>query len=432
MIALTPHPARDQLTAEAHSRPSADLALPVLVSCLVMHSGEEGGAADRAHLLQLCRKLGVPEPGEGARRHQIGAGGLTLVWERHTEFSSYTLIVAQNAEQPLSWRAALDSAPEEWLSGLPGELLVAVHLAVRPRSSDGAQTAVVRRAFGHGELLVSEVQGGEATLAADFRPDGEGFVRMLLFDADDSEQRRGRLVQKLLEMETYRIAALLGFAVARATGAELRQLEERVTEISEELAEPADVARDRDLLDQLSAAAGKAEALRTRTAYRYAATQAYWRIVEERIESLRERRSPGNPSIAGFMERRLAPAYRTCMAADARQNALTDQIARATRLLATRVDVKVSEQNAQLLASMDRRARLQLRLQETVEGLSIVAITYYGVGLIGYLATGLGELGLKLDKGLVTAAAIPLVALAVYQGVRRVRRRLAREEESNP
>ncbi len=430
MITLTPHPARDRLIAEAHSRPSADLSVPVQVSCLVMLSDENGGAADHAHLLRLCRKLGVSEPGDAARRHQIEAGRLTLVWERHTEFSSYTLITAQGPDQPLSWRDAIEATPEDWLVDLPGRLLVAVHIAVRPRTSEAADQAAIRNVFGQSEVLVSELQGGSATIAADFRPDGEGFVRMLLFDSDQSERRRGLLVQRLLEIETYRIAALLGFATARATADALRQLEESVTEISDELAEPADVARDRDLLDQLSASAGKAEALRTRTSYRYAATQAYWRIVQERIDSLREERAPGGSSIAGFMERRLAPAYRTCMAADARQNALTDQIARATRLLATRVDVKVSEQNAELLASMNRRAKLQLRLQETVEGLSIVAITYYGVSLIHYLAAGLADFGIKLNKGLVTAVAIPLVALAVFAGVRRVRRRLAQEEDA--
>ncbi len=427
-IDLPAHPWRDALVAEAHARPSPELSLPALVSRLVLLSGEAGGSQDREHLLALCRALGLPEPGESARRHQVDAGSLTIVWERHTEFSTYTFARAQSADQPLAWHAAIDAAPKWWCSTLPGELLGAVHVALRPQVAGGAERGLYRDAFGQDEVVESSLQEGTASVAADFRLDGDGFVRMLLFDSESNAQHRGRLVQTLLEIETYRMAALLGFALARETGGDLHRLEAGIAELSQKLAAPADVAQDRDLLQRLTTIAGEAEALRTRTAYRYAATQAYWRIVTERIETLREEPPPGALGIAAFVERRLAPAFRTCMAADRRQNALTDQIARATRLLATRVDVKVSEQNAELLVSMNRRAKLQLRLQETVEGLSVVAITYYAVGLVGYVVQGLNKLGLGLDKTVATMVAVPLVALAVALGVRRLRQRLAKHD----
>ncbi len=428
-IDLTPHPWRDQLIAEAHARPPAALSQPALVSRLVMHSGERGVAEDRAHLLELCRSLGVSEPSETARRHRVDTGSLTIVWERHTEFSTYTLVRAQSDEQPVQWRAAVDAAPKWWRSGLPGALLAAVHVAVRRQENGGPGRRLYRDAFGQDKVIESGLMDGIASVAADFRPDGDGFVRMFLFDNAVTPIRRGRMVQTLLEIETYRMAALLGFAQARETGGDLRRLEEAIAALSDGLSAPADVSHDRDLLQQLTTIAGEAEALRTQTAYRYAATQAYWRIVMERIEVLQEKPPDAGIGISGFIERRLAPAYRTCLAADARQNALTDHIARATRLLATRVEVKVSEQNAELLLSMDRRAKLQLRLQETVEGLSVVAITYYGVGLVGYLAAGLNGLGLKLDKSLITLAAVPVIALAVGLGVRRLRRRLTRDQD---
>ncbi|GAB5467980.1 MAG: DUF3422 family protein [Rhodospirillales bacterium] len=424
---LPPHPARDSLIAEAHARPSANLPLPAIVSRLVMMSGEDGAAADFAHLLELCRSLGAAEPGPDARRHQIDAGGITLVWERHTEFTTYTFSRAQSAEQPLAWRAALEAIPDRWLSNLPGELLAALHVAVRPQGPERIDRGLFRAAFGQDEVVVSDLYAGAAAVATDFRPDGEGFVRLLVFDAAGSDLQRGRLVQNLVEVETYRLAALLGFALARSIGGDLHRLEGALAALSEELTGPADVARNRDLLQRLTTIAGQAEALRTRTAYRFAATQAYWRIVVDRIDTLQEEPLPGEQGIANFMERRLAPAFRTCEAADRRQQALAEQIARATRLLATRVDVRVAEQNAELLQSMDRRAKLQLRLQETVEGLSVVAITYYAVGLVGYLTPVLAKLGIAVDPDLVTAAAVPVVALAVALGVRQVHRRLARE-----
>ncbi|MEQ8651941.1 MAG: DUF3422 domain-containing protein [Kiloniellales bacterium] len=427
-IDLHPHPWRDQLVAEAHARPPATLTQPALISRLVMESGERGEEKDHDHLVALCRSLGVPEPSATARRHKVDAGGLTIVWERHTEFSTYTLMRAQSADRAVQWRAAVDAAPKWWRTDLPGRLLAAVHVAVRRQENGGPERSLYRDAFGKDRVIESSLTGGTASVAADFRPDGDGFVRMLVFDNETSEIKRGRLVQTLLEIETYRMAALLGFAQARETGGDLRRLEDAIVTLSEGLSAPADVAHDRDLLQQLTTIAGEAEALRTRTTYRYAATQAYWRIVRERIESLQEQPLDGGIGISGFIERRLAPAYRTCLAADTRQNALTDHIARATRLLATRVEVKVSEQNAELLLSMDRRAKQQLRLQETVEGLSVVAITYYAVGLVGYLAEGLNGLGVAVDKTVVTLVAVPIIALAVGFGVRRLRRRLTRDE----
>lgn len=427
-IELQAHPWRDQLVAEAHARPPAELTQPALVSRLVMHSGERAAGDDRAHLLELCRSLGVPEPSANARRHQVDTGSLTVIWERHTEFSTYTLVRSLSADLAVQWRAAVDAAPKWWRSGLPGQLLAAVHVALRPQNNGGPERRLYRDAFGQDRVIESSLTEGSASVAADFRPDGDGFVRMILFDNESDPIRQGRLVQTLLEIETYRMAALLGFAQARETGGDLRRLEESIAALSEGLSAPADVSHDRDLLQQLTTIAGEAEALRTQTAYRYAATQAYWRIVLERIETLQEVPLDGGVGISGFIERRLAPAYRTCLAADARQNALTDHVARATRLLATRVEVKVSEQNAELLLSMDRRAKLQLRLQETVEGLSVVAITYYAVGLVGYLAEGLNGLGLSLDKTVVTFAAVPIIALTVGLGVRRLRRRLTRDE----
>ncbi|MBC6404520.1 MAG: DUF3422 domain-containing protein [Rhodospirillales bacterium] len=431
LIDLTPHPWRSALVAEAHARPPPEISEPALVSRLIMHSGESDAGEDRAHVLALCRTLGLAEPGSFAQRHRVDAGNIAIVWERHTEFSTYTFTRVQSAEQPLNWRAAIEAAPDWWRKALPGRLLASLHVALRQLPDDGAERRLYRDTFGREDLIESDLQDGSAKLVTDLRVDGDGFMRMLLFCVRQSDQQRGRLVQALIEIETYRMAALLGFAQARETAGDLRRLEGAIAELSEEFSAPADVARDRDLLERLTVIAGEAEALRTRTAYRYAATQAYWRIVTERIELLQDRPLAGAPGLGNFIQRRMAPAIRTCIAADSRQGALTNQIGRATRLLATRVDVKVSEQNAQLLQSMDRRAKLQLRFQETVEGLSIVAITYYAIGVLGYLLGGLAKLGLDVNKSVVSMIAVPIIALAAGLGVHRLRKRLERDSEGH-
>jgi uncharacterized membrane-anchored protein len=97
--------------------------------------------------------------------------------------------------------------------------------------------------------------------------------------------------------------------------------------------------------------------------------------------------------------------------------------------LRTRVDVELERQNQELLSQMNKRARLQLRLQETVEGLSVVAITYYGSQLVQYLAKGAAHGVLPgLSPEIATAVSIPLIAGLVALGLHRMRKQLAAEE----
>ena len=132
---------------------------------------------------------------------------------------------------------------------------------------------------------------------------------------------------------------------------------------------------------------------------------------EERLEALEEEVVPGYDTWAGFLQRRVAPAMRTCRSVEERQAKLSEKLTRATTLLRTWVDVEVERQNRDLLASMNNRARLQLRLQQTVEGLSVAAVSYYVVGLVGYLAKGFTVFGAGVAPELVTAASVP-VAIA--------------------
>ena len=124
------------------------------------------------------------------------------------------------------------------------------------------------------------------------------------------------------------------------------------------------------------------------------------------------------------MARRFTPAVATCTTVSQRLHDLSERVAQASGLLSTRVDIARERQNQSLLASMDRRAKLQLRLQQTVEGLSVAAVTYYVVGLVGYAVKGLKAGGLQLDTDLASGAAIPVVAALVAFAVHRARRRI--------
>ena len=115
---------------------------------------------------------------------------------------------------------------------------------------------------------------------------------------------------------------------------------------------------------------------------------------------------------------------RTCRTVSERQEALSAKLARSADLLRTRVDVELEQQNRDVLRSMNRRAKLQLRLQQTVEGLSVAAVTYYGAGLVGYIAKGLKSAGVPVSPDVASAVSIPVIGLVVWWGIRQLHRRV--------
>jgi len=186
----------------------------------------------------------------------------------------------------------------------------------------------------------------------------------------------------------------------------------------------AGLADNRKLLDELTELAAELEAGAAASLFRFGASRAYSEIVRLRLETIGEQKVGGLPTWSSFLARRMQPALRTCIVTEQRQAELSGKLARAADLLRTRVEVALQQQNQDLLKSMNDRTRLQLRLQATVEGLSVAAITYYVVGLIGHIAEGVNAAGLHVvEPAVATAAAVPIVALLVWWVVRRVRRR---------
>jgi uncharacterized membrane-anchored protein len=194
------------------------------------------------------------------------------------------------------------------------------------------------------------------------------------------------------------------------------------------MAETRDLAVDSRLLDELTALAAALEADANVAGYRLRASRAYAEIVQQRLDAIGETPCPGWPTLEAFLSRRMAPAMRTCHMMEERLTGLSARLARAAQLLRTRVDVEIERQNRDVLAAMNRRAGLQLRLQQTVEGLSIAAVSYYVVSLAGYLFEGLKDVGLGPDPALAQAVSVPFVLVLVAWLVRRIRRHHADTE----
>ena len=414
------HRDRSRLLAEAHARPSTPLTTPIVAVRLANVSGQAGVAADRAHMEILCHAAGVRAPTTAARWWAVETHDWSLRWERHTEFSSWTLFCPPpNAADP---RAPLERLPQTWLAAFPADVLVATMLEAR-RDGEGDQPPTAS----DGVIIGSRVLEGAAQVFTDFRADAAGMTRFRLAVRSPDAALAGRLVLMLLEIETYRLMALLAFPLAGEAAERLRAIEEEAGALAARLAAEEGVEADRALLARLVALSGEAEALSARTTFRFGAANAYYELVLDRIASLREEKLAGVQTIGEFMERRLAPAMRTCSSVAERERAVIARIARAGAMLDTRIKVADEATSAALLTSMNHRADASLRLQRTVEGLSVAAIAYYALSLLAYPVKGLEHAVPGIDATLTLAMLAPVVAVVVWLALRRMRRHFGDE-----
>jgi uncharacterized membrane-anchored protein len=420
------HPLRSELNDEVHARPSESLSAPVRLSYLALISPSEAREEEWRHVVALAKDHGVEIPGRPANHYSARLGAFSLRWERHAEFARYTFWAPSSDDVFAS--TALDLVPADWIERIPGRILVATHggLVNHSEYPDGIDTAAARW-FDGNVLIGSSVGDGAATAITDFRVRDDGFSRFLVFDRTLTARQAGRTVQRLLEIDTYRMMALLALPVAREVAPDIHRAELELRECMTRL-EQAHQTDESALLDSLTQLGARIERWDALNSYRFSAAAAYYDLVQRRILEFREARLPGLQTFGEFIERRLAPAMNTCVTIARRQEALALRIARANQLLTTRVDITVERQNQSLLESMNRRAKAQFKLQQTVEGLSVVAITYYVVGLIGYGAKALHARGYGVDYEWVEGMSIPLVLVLIgtvtYLAKHRVRRHL--------
>jgi len=423
MTTLTSHPLRRVLNDEAHARPPIAIPSPARLTTLTLLFDDDD-TAQRAAFVDLFRRLGLPLPDPRGAHHTGIAGDLTVRWALHTEFVRYTFVLSGDCVDPFE-RTALDRLPKDWLASLPGELMVAIHAVLLPASQEAPASEISQRWFGGHDLIGAEIGDGNGVAYTDLRlhPDArlsDGFSRYVVIDRNMGPSQSGRMLQRLFEIETYRLLALLALPEAKRQAPELSRLGIQLRSVTQRMAEQSDT--DALLLDELTDLAAQGEQLIAESQYRFAAARAYYKLVERRITELRESRLSGLQPFREFMERRLVPAMETCDTAAKRQERLMARLQRSTALLRTRVEVMHEAQNRALLASMNKRAALQLRLQETVEGLSVGVLTYYAIGLLSYLFKAGKALGAPINAELATGLSVPLVALAVWWGVRRLKR----------
>ncbi|MFN3886850.1 MAG: DUF3422 family protein [Aquabacterium sp.] len=420
---------RAVLHNEVHARPSPRIRLPALVVQVAVLNADVSREAEWAHLRQLPGQADLPFESLQGSFLRLRFADHTFKWERHTEFTRYSLVqtLPEGAADGMDEATLLShlAVSAEWLRTIPGRTMSAVMLAMVNHPIDDRPAIKERaRAWFEGRPVLASMLGtGHSCALTDFALRPSGFERMFVVAPEGtSETRAGRISQRLLEMETYRIMALRGLPVAKALGPMLAEAEAELANITARM-EGTD-STDQQLLETLIQLAARVERATAQHMYRFSATQAYNDLVQQRLRELREQAIPGTQTMGEFLQRRLSPAIATVAATAQRLTSLSQRIERTSALLRTRVDIATEAQNQELLAQLTRGQDLQLKLQSTVEGLSIAAISYYVVSLILYIGKAAKAGGAPVNPELLAGALIPLVLLGIWWGTRRLQRNL--------
>lgn len=420
---------RQELHNELHARPTGRIRLPALVLQVAVLNQGISRERELEHLRRLSGQGELQLDQLAGTFLRLRLSGGTLKWERHTEFTSYTLVQSLPQAGPDGGFVGGLIIDPLWLRNIPGHTISAVELLmlvgeVEPPSRPLQQA---QEWFG-GQPVVASMLGrnGHSCAVTDFRLRPDGFERIVVVAPPaTTETRAGRIAARLLELEAYRMMALLGWPVAKSLREMLSGAEQSLAMITQEM--QASSRSDQELLDELKALAAQVEHAIAQYGYRFAASAAYQRIVASRLAELRETPISGTQTIGEFLQRRFAPAMATVEYTAGRLEALSQRIERAGGLLRTRVDIALEQQSQQLLARLTRGQELQFQLQRTVEGLSIVAISYYVVGLLYYLAKAAKEGGLSVQPELLTGLAIPGVVAGVWWLTRKIHHHLIAE-----
>lgn len=415
------HAERFVLAEEVHARPPEAVEAPARVTYVAVLVDADDRERERLHLVALCERYAVAPPAQGVTHFSARVGVLKLKWERHGEFSGYTFIQTGISEVPFV-DPATRALPNGWLSAIPGRTVVGAHLRFMQGGRTPPDAEQLASYFGGNTPVGAAIGEGAGIAYTDFKIHDDGCSRFVVVDQAFTPRQAGRMLQRLFEIEVYRMMSLLALPVARRMGPRITDIERSLARLTDGIAR--DDGSDEALLHELTRLAAEVESGLAATQFRFGACKAYHELVVTRISELREVRLPGIQTIEEFMARRLTPAVATVATASQRLQNLSDRVAQASNLLSTRVDITRERQNQALLGSMDRRAKLQLRLQQTVEGLSVAAIAYYGAGLVGYVVKAGRAAGLPLNADLLVGVAIPIIAGAAFIAVRRARQRV--------
>jgi uncharacterized membrane-anchored protein len=429
------HPLRTVLHEEVHARPPVAL-WPrdrILNQAFLLKGNDRQQQLDWINAISEQTKQPIdPNHGQTFRIIELRPAPQRVIikWELHGEFSSISAIIQQKdliTEAPIKTRHGIENEVNDLLNRLSikpvheagGLRISAIDIIFEDRSLF-KEADEVSSIFSGNTLIGSTILTNQkAQLWTDLQVNEDGYISFLVPHAGMGSRQAGRVARRITEVEIYRMASMLAFPVAKSLSGPLRNAEAELSELSKEISiaqnqESVATHQDGEFLERISTLASKIEEWISEHGLRFTAAEAYSQLTAKNLEELSEASLPGVQTLSEFMERRFAPAMSTCSWTQRRLRELSDRISRTTQILRTRIEFVNESQTQELLASMDRRAKIQLRLQETVEGLSVLVLTYYAVSLIIYMAKGAKELGLMIPAELIGGASAPIIAYGIY------------------
>ena len=427
---------------ELHARPYIKLGNNLRTFHFAYLIRENDEKKSWSYLDKFLRKINFQKLPNETFKYWVAEGkDLIVRYECHTEFISLTLIYPnkiENKSKPkLFDENFLNLLPIDFLQNFPGDHFLSTWIEMAP-SNFNFRPIDIEGFFYHDNFAGSNVAEDGAKVFMSFKTDrtdflGSGFRRVFIQNKNLRTRRTGRLLQRIVELETYQVLSLLGLPLVRKETLNLSVLEKQITQITKSVSKTAkknlnkksivypDYQKD---LNELSYVVAKIEEIDSSTNYRLSATTAYYKLVEQRIQDLREDRLESFQTNYEFLSRRLQPAIRTSEAFSRRLESLATRAQRADNLVRTQIEMGVQIQNKNLLESMELRARAQLRLQETVESLSIVAITYYIVGLLSTMVDPINFDKFFISKTVFLALCVPIILILIWFIAKMVRKKI--------
>ena len=429
---------------ELHARPYIKLSSNLRVFHFAYLIKENDDKKSWAYLDKFLSKINFQNLPKESSKYWVAEGkDLIIRYECHTEFISLTLIYPNKIENEIKNKPKifdenfLSFLPIDFLKNFPGEHLLSSWIEMVP-SKHIFKPIDIEEYFYHDNFAGSNVAEDGANVFMSFKSDrtnflGSGLRRVFIQNKNLRTRRTGRLLQRIVELETYQVLSLLGLPQVRQESLNLSNLEKQITEITKSVSRTTKKNLDKKSitypdyqqdLNELSYVVAKIEEIDSSTNYRLSATAAYYKLVEQRITDLREDRLESFQTNNEFLSRRLQPAIRTSEAFSRRLESLAIRAQRADNLVRTQIEMGVQIQNKDLLESMELRARAQLRLQETVESLSIVAITYYIVGLLSTLVDPISFDKFLISKTVFLALCVPIILILIWFIAKMVRKKI--------
>lgn len=336
-----------------------------------------------------------------------------LRWEIHSEYYNYQFwYLPADREKCLSFGELETEIPTLPVCFL-GTKVTALDIII---TDDPAYSKPERIQELLGDTIyANRVMGTDIRIMTNYRPDKRNRERYLVTTGNEAVlmDRIEQVVENIGQTENYYHLLLLPlpdyFTKLNTVGI----IEKRVAERTERITATMETAAGEDMevwLKDLTSELSQIHNLNERLRHRFSATFHYDKLYNRALDDWHAEPLEHYEPLRNVLNRKTEMItddyHRLIQRVDASEKSIADLIS----VLRTRIDLILQRQNLEMLEGMHATAKHQVKLQETVEGLSIIVISYYLTGLAGYVFKAM-EKAWGLNSSLATGIFVPIAIL---------------------